>query len=54
MKLEVTQERFLIDPEAKSRDDSPYGYKWDIPVTMKTSNTTRQLTWFKMEDKMSE
>nr|XP_045603518.1 glutamyl aminopeptidase-like [Procambarus clarkii] len=44
--LEVRQMRFLSDPETKSKDDSPYGYRWDIPVTYITDVSPRQQEWF--------
>ncbi|CAG0886917.1 unnamed protein product [Cyprideis torosa] len=31
--LEIKQQRYLSDPEANVTDDSPFGYKWDVPVT---------------------
>ncbi|KAL1123098.1 hypothetical protein AAG570_002186 [Ranatra chinensis] len=34
----IKQERFLADIDTPySRDDSPYGYKWDIPINYVTS-----------------
>lgn len=44
-KLEVRQRRFLSDPEAVSAEDSPFGYKWDIPVTFASDVTARQQMW---------
>jgi len=41
----VEQQRFLQNPKAVSRSDSPYNYKWDIPVTYRTDATPRELTW---------
>ncbi|XP_047485886.1 glutamyl aminopeptidase-like [Penaeus chinensis] len=48
-KLEVRQERFLADPEAQSADDSPFGYRWDIPVTFITDRSPREQVWFEKE-----
>ncbi|KAL7633447.1 UNVERIFIED_CONTAM: hypothetical protein RMT77_016318 [Armadillidium vulgare] len=48
--MKVRQKRFLIDPDAQSKDDSPFHYKWDVPVTFKTNNQNRTLTWLKMDD----
>lgn len=45
-KLEVRQERFLSDPEAKSADDSPFDYRWDIPLTHITDRSQREQVWF--------
>ena len=42
------QQRFLIDPEAHSKPDtpSPFGYKWEVPLTLITSESEeRQLVW---------
>ncbi|XP_063847044.1 glutamyl aminopeptidase-like [Scylla paramamosain] len=49
-KLEVTQTRFLSDPTAVSDLDSPYGYKWDVPVTLISDASTRELHWFMRGD----
>lgn len=44
----LTQKRFLENPGAKyKREDSPYSYRWTIPVTYITSkNSTPTLVWF--------
>ena len=49
----VTQERFLMDPLAYSAPDeqSPYDYKWEVPVTYITSNNaTVQQVWLHQKD----
>ncbi|KAK7085111.1 hypothetical protein SK128_002659, partial [Halocaridina rubra] len=45
-KLEVRQSRFLLDPTAVSADDSPYNYRWDVPVTFVTDTSSRIQVWF--------
>lgn len=44
----LTQKRFLANPKAKfNLNDSPYFYKWTIPITYITSkNSTPTVVWF--------
>lgn len=44
----LTQKRFLANSEAKfNPEDSPYYYKWTIPITYTTSeNSTPTMVWF--------
>ncbi|PNF17921.1 hypothetical protein B7P43_G02198 [Cryptotermes secundus] len=35
----LKQERFLFDQDANITDNSPYGYRWDVPVTYITSQS---------------
>lgn len=48
--FELTQKRFLTDPESASKEtvESEYNYKWSIPITFVTSanNQTVQRSWF--------
>ncbi|XP_022919418.2 glutamyl aminopeptidase-like [Onthophagus taurus] len=47
----LTQERFLTDPDAQDRVPSPYNYKWVIPVTYVTDeSSTSVLVWFQHDD----
>lgn len=48
-KLEVRQKRFLLDPSAVSAKDSPYNYRWDVPVTYITEVSNRTQVWFHKE-----
>ncbi|MPC31182.1 Glutamyl aminopeptidase [Portunus trituberculatus] len=50
--LAFSQQRFLLDPNAQyNPDDSPFRYKWDVPVSYITSaNSTIQRSWFNHED----
>lgn len=50
-RVQVTQKRFLEDPDANSSSsesaESPFGYRWDIPVTYSTeSDNTVKTVWF--------
>lgn len=50
-RVQVTQKRFLEDPDANSSSsentESPFGYSWDIPVTYSTeSDNTVKTAWF--------
>lgn len=47
-KYKLTQKRFLADPDASfDPSDSPYGYKWTIPITYITNrSSTPTLVWF--------
>ncbi|KAK6629881.1 hypothetical protein RUM43_003702 [Polyplax serrata] len=45
--LVLTQERFLSDGQAQFKSsDSPYGYKWDIPVHYVVEGSSPKLIWF--------
>ncbi|GLG95614.1 Aminopeptidase N, partial [Gryllus bimaculatus] len=48
----LTQQRFLADPDADTSNDvSPYGYRWEVPITYTTSETSEiQSTWLHSED----
>ncbi|XP_063881368.1 glutamyl aminopeptidase-like isoform X4 [Scylla paramamosain] len=54
--LVFSQQRFLLDPSAQyNPDDSPFRYKWDVPVSYITSaNSTVQQSWFNHEDSTLE
>ncbi|XP_045115492.1 glutamyl aminopeptidase-like isoform X2 [Portunus trituberculatus] len=54
--LAFSQQRFLLDPNAQyNPDDSPFRYKWDVPVSYITSaNSTIQRSWFNHEDSTLE
>ena len=44
----ASQQRFLIDPDAYSKTDtpSPFGYKWEVPLTFISSVSDQQeLLW---------
>lgn len=48
-KYTITQERFLTDSSAVETETSPFGYKWEVPVTYITSlnpnATDKQQEW---------
>ncbi|XP_069668648.1 aminopeptidase A-like isoform X2 [Periplaneta americana] len=47
----IKQSRFLSDPNANVTDDSPFGYKWDIPISYITSKSNSvQRTWLNSDD----
>ncbi|XP_066980516.1 glutamyl aminopeptidase-like [Macrobrachium rosenbergii] len=46
-KIEMRQTRFLSDPKAESPDDSPFRYRWDIPVTYVTDVSNKTQVWFR-------
>ncbi len=56
-KYVIRQERFLANADMNSNDDaeSPFGYKWEVPVTFFTSkdSETRQ-KWFHLDDDVLE
>ena len=43
--LVVKQRRFLSDPSAESANDSPFGYRWDVPLTHLSDASRRTQTW---------
>ncbi len=48
VKYRVEQDRFLADPDARSKDDdeSEFGYRWEVPVTYVTSgDRERKQLW---------
>lgn len=47
----VSQERFLTDSSAVETDESPFSYKWEVPVTYITSEDTanKKLVWLHTE-----
>ena len=56
-KYRVSQERFLTDrsSSAGSSPESPYDYKWDVPVTWLCSNhNTTSLQWLLRDEAMTE
>ncbi|XP_013142752.1 PREDICTED: glutamyl aminopeptidase-like isoform X2 [Papilio polytes] len=43
----VTQTRFLLDPDAVQNNDSPFNYRWFIPITYTTNKGKYQkVLWF--------
>ncbi|XP_037084026.1 glutamyl aminopeptidase-like [Pollicipes pollicipes] len=47
----MTQQRFLADKDAVDKTESPYNYRWEIPVTYFTSSESMpKQVWFHMED----
>nr|XP_002738531.2 PREDICTED: endoplasmic reticulum aminopeptidase 1-like [Saccoglossus kowalevskii] len=50
--ITATQERFLIYPEGEPSTEftSPFGYKWQIPLTFITSDNSKQETKLMKED----
>jgi len=49
--LTLGQTRFLSDPDATATDSSPYGYRWDIPITYITSRSKAvQRTWLHSDE----
>ncbi|GFG31124.1 hypothetical protein Cfor_00773 [Coptotermes formosanus] len=49
--ITVEQTRFLSDPDASATDSSPYGYRWDIPITYITSESKAvKRTWLHSGD----
>ncbi|KAI5638874.1 peptidase family m1 domain-containing protein [Phthorimaea operculella] len=43
----ITQSRFLLDPDAKIPSDSPFDYRWFIPVTYTTNKgPSETILWF--------
>ncbi|KAJ2949884.1 hypothetical protein O0L34_g11205 [Tuta absoluta] len=43
----ITQSRFLLDPEAKIPSDSPFDYRWFIPITFTTNKgPSDTILWF--------
>ena len=52
-RYKLTQKRYLLDPSlADKSEKSPYGYKWDIPITWVTdlNPNDRQLKWFRSDE----
>ncbi len=50
---QVVQTRFLTDPDANDDEDeaSDFDYRWEVPVTFKSSaNDEKRQVWFHMED----
>ena len=51
----VTQKRYLIDQLAVDKVESPYSYKWDVPVSWISSGDKRTtLKWLGQEESMLE
>ena len=51
----VTQQRYLIDQEAVDKVDSPYDYKWDVPVSwISSGESSTTLKWLGREESMLE
>ena len=51
----VTQERYLTDRTASAGADSPYGYRWEVPVTWVSSGSPEPvLQWLGRSDAMLE
>jgi len=49
--LLVTQRRFLADKEAEDTTESPYSYRWEVPVTYLTSrDPTPKQVWFHRDE----
>ncbi|PSN55624.1 hypothetical protein C0J52_04058 [Blattella germanica] len=45
-KVLLTQQRFLSDQDANATNDSPYGYKWEVPISYITSESNEiQRDW---------
>ncbi|XP_041988215.1 glutamyl aminopeptidase isoform X2 [Aricia agestis] len=46
-KYEVTQNHFLLDPDAVMKEKSPFKYRWFVPITYKTSKGVHDnILWF--------
>ncbi|CAG0878546.1 unnamed protein product [Darwinula stevensoni] len=48
----ITQRRFILSPNATfNLEQSPYGYKWDVPVNFRTPDLKKsELFWLHKED----
>ena len=54
-KYKITQERFLKDKTAVDTSNSPFSYKWDVPITWITNkNNDPQLHWLTSLEAMTE
>ncbi|KAJ8721560.1 hypothetical protein PYW07_002335 [Mythimna separata] len=42
----VSQTRFLIDPDVEYTNDTPFNYRWFVPITFKTNTqTNEEIVW---------
>ncbi|XP_068595934.1 aminopeptidase Ey-like [Brachionichthys hirsutus] len=48
---QVSQKHFLLDPESKVTVESPYNYKWLVPVRWMKSDEVQTDIWWLMEKK---
>lgn len=47
----LSQKRFLSDPEANSSDTSPFGFRWEVPITyISSANREKNCTWLHSQD----
>ncbi|XP_076317960.1 uncharacterized protein LOC143229476 isoform X3 [Tachypleus tridentatus] len=46
-RVKIRQQRYLMDPAVaeKHKNDSPYGYVWDVPLSYVTSKGDTKLIW---------